>query len=80
MITEALDGANDTLVDAATGNPGPAKGLSRPRRLRQFCRSFGSRDTMLQGDFFQELRKSSVPTEALILHHLQAADAMRRFA
>jgi hypothetical protein len=81
MVTETLDGANDTLVDAATGEIlGLQKDYPDTGDWGQFCRSFGARDTMLQGDFFQQLRKSPVPTEALILHHLQAADAMGRFA
>jgi hypothetical protein len=79
--TVDLAAANDTLVDAATGEILAINTGQQPAEWTAIIAGF-EQDTMLQGDFFEYLRDNGLPgtIRQLIEHHIQQADAMGRFA
>lgn len=79
--TVDLTAANDTLVDAATGEILAINTGQQPAEWAAIVASF-PQDTMLQGDFFEYLRDHGLPgtIRQLLEHHIQQADAMGRFA
>ena len=80
-LTPTLDGKNDTLVDATTGQIlGVRAQYPDKADWGAFCRSFSDRDTLLQGDYFEQRRTHEVVTEDEIIYHLRAASALGRFA
>lgn len=82
-LTVDLQARNDTLVSAADGAilaqrgqwEGQAQWQQRIDALSE------QQDTMLQGDFFEQLRENQpVLIGQMIRQHIQQADAMGRFA
>lgn len=78
-----LTAANDTLVDAQTGQVlgVQAAGETAEAWRARIDELSQTADTLLQGDFFRLLRDNGLPgtIRQLIEHHIQQADALGRF-